>query len=382
MKKPTVAIVRGKFLNKYEMQLYEPLMRSYTLTAFGSLTPFHDHFVFPVVKLPSPMDIPNFPYKMPIVNRLFSDAHVLLGLEEKLRGFDLVHTAETYFYFTRQCLAAKRKGYVKKVIATVYENIPFNNEGIWGRKELKAQARNELDHIIAISQKAKIALMKEGADPRKISVIGHYIDTNLFSPTSQAVKRRADKNRKEITILFVGRLEITKGVYELIRAARLLLSDPALSTYHLTFALVGDGTQKKQLLALERSLGIEESISHRYVSYEEMPRMYQIADIFVAPSIPILTFEEQYCIALLEAQSCGLPIVTTKTGSIPENIGSAGFLVRPKDSIELASAIKRFIRSPQLRLSYAKKARLRAVTVHDIVLGAKKLARLYDEVLS
>ncbi len=52
-----VAIVRGKFLNKYEMQLYEPLFPRFDITAFGSLTPFQDTFAFPTVKLLSPMDL-------------------------------------------------------------------------------------------------------------------------------------------------------------------------------------------------------------------------------------------------------------------------------------------------------------------------------------
>src|SRR3990172_767068 len=95
-----IAIVRGKFLNRYEMQFFEPLVRYFDITAFGSLTPFHDRYAFPVVKLASPMDLPDFPYKMPILNRLFTDAHYLLGLTERLQGFDLVHSAETYFYYT------------------------------------------------------------------------------------------------------------------------------------------------------------------------------------------------------------------------------------------------------------------------------------------
>ena len=126
-----------------------------------------------------PMDLSEFPYKMPVLNRLFIDAHYLWGLEEKLRGFDIVHTAETYFHYTQQCLNAKGKA---KVIATVLENIPFNNEGIWGRKAFKARARRELDHIVALTHKTKEALIAEGADTRKMSVIPHFIDTKRFLP--------------------------------------------------------------------------------------------------------------------------------------------------------------------------------------------------------
>src|SRR5579859_8057230 len=135
--KTKIAIVRGKFLNQYDMQSYEPLAPLYTMTAFGSLTSFHSNFLFPTVKLFSPLDIPDFPYKTSLLNRIFHDAQYLVGLEDSLKGFSIAHSAETYFQFTTQCLDAKKKGYLKKVIVTVWENIPFNNEGIVGRKERK-----------------------------------------------------------------------------------------------------------------------------------------------------------------------------------------------------------------------------------------------------
>jgi len=356
-----VAVVRGKFLNKYEMQFFEPLAGKFDITAFGSLTSFHDTFTFPVIKLPSPMDLPDFPYKMSLLNRLFIDAHYLFGLERKLKGFDLVHTAETYFHYTQQCLNAKKKGYVKKVIATVLENIPFNNEGIWGRRAFKARARRELDHIIALTNKTKAALLLEGADTKKITVIGHFIDTKRFSP----VRRRIHKN---LVILFVGRLEWYKGVFDFIDAATKLRHDSALHAYQLTFRMVGDGREKSR---------IPDWIEKYSVGYRQMPSVYNDADIFIAPSKPTPTYEEQYCTALLEAQACGLPIVTTRSGGIPENIGDAGILVPPGDVSAIAQALKSYILSPKKRLAYGAAARRRAVSVHDARIGAKKLAALY-----
>ena len=360
-----VAIVRGKFLNKYEMQFFEPLVKRFDMTAFGSLTPYHDRFAFPVVKLPSPMDLPDFPYKMPILNRLFVDAHYLAGLEERLRGFDLIHTAETYFHYTQQCLNAKKKGYVKKVIATVLENIPFNNEGIRGRRAFKARSRAELDHIIALTHKTKDALILEGTDPKKITVISHFIDTKRFFPA----KRHADK---KITILFTGRFEREKGVLDFIEAADHLRHDPGLLGYTLTFRMVGDGSLRSS---------IPQWIETLHVSYDDMPCVYRDADIFVAPSKSTPTFEEQYCTALLEAQASGLPIVTTRTGGIPENIGNAGVLVEPGNVTAFAGALAGFIRSPKKRAQYGTRARKRALRVHDIKIGAKKLSDLYISLL-
>jgi len=355
MGKPKIAIVRGKFLNKYEMQMYEPLVRTYDITAFGSLTSYHDSFAFPVVKLPSPMDFPEFPYKMPVLNRLFVDAHYLWGLENKLHDFDIIHTAETYFHYTQQCLDAKRKA---RVVATILENIPFNNEGIRGRRAFKERARRELDHFVALTNKTKDALLTEGADPHKITVISHFVDTKRFVPAPM---------RKTVRIiLFCGRLEEYKGVFDFVEMALRLPNN-------LRFVMVGTGSQKDKL---NRS-GVE----LRSVSYDDMPNMYQEADIFVAPSKPTKTWEEQYSTVLLEAQAAGLPIVTTNTGGIPENVGDAAIVVSPGDVDAITKAVKRFIDEPPLRAAYSKKARERATRVHDIAHGAKKLDLLYQHLL-
>ena len=245
--KPRVAIVRGKFLNRYEMQFFEPLTAWFDITAFGSLHPFHDQFAFPMVKLPSPMDFPEFPYKMPVFNRLFTDAHYLLGLESHLSGFDLVHTAETYYRYTQQCLNAKKQGRVKKVIATVLETIPFHNEGIHGRAEYKERARRELDHLIALSTLTKKTLIEEGTDPKKISVIHHYVDTNVFHPNKNWTKK-LQSSLKNITLLFTGRLEEYKGVLDILSALHVLETDPDLHQFHLHVRFVGEGSLRNILM--------------------------------------------------------------------------------------------------------------------------------------
>lgn len=374
-----IAIVRGKHLNKYEMQFYEPLAKKYHLVGFASLRPFHDKFAFPVIKLPSPMDLPNFPYKMPILNRLLVDAQYLFGLEKHLRGFDIAHCAETYMHFTQQCLNTKKRGYVKKVVATVFENIPFGNEGIWGRKKFKKRAIEELDHIIAISQRSKEALILEGCNPKKITIINQHIDTTVFKPKGGEDKQLA--GGKMVNILFVGRLELYKGVYEVIFAAKKLLSDKDLRDYHLIFTLIGEGGEKKRLLELEKRMGISQRIIHKIVSYEKMPQEYQKADIFVAPSRATRHWQEQFSTVLLEAQASGLPIVTTLSGAIEENVGEAAVKVQPGDFLSLAEAIKKFILNPKLRQEYGKKARERAVKYFDAKLGAKKLEEVYQKVL-
>lgn len=376
--KPKIAIVRGKFLNAYEMQLFETLQGKYDITGFGSLTPYHDKFTFPVVKLPSPMDVPDFPKKMSIINRMFVDAHYLYGLEEKLKGFDIVHSAETYFSYTQQALLAKKKGNVKKVIATVLENIPFNNESIWGRKAFKKNAIENLDHVVALTQRTKETLLLEGANEKKITVISHGINTDVFSPAKD-LEKRLKSDKKNWTILFTGRLEVYKGVYEILYAATLLLRE--LPNYELLFKFVGNGSERQSLQLLAKKLGILKNVEFSDASYANMPEEYKKADLFWAPSKPTATYQEQYCTALLEAQAAGLPIVTTFSGGIPENVADAGIIVGPGDFYSLKEAMKEFILSAKKRLEFSKRARMRAENVHTVKVLSKKLDMLYQSLL-
>lgn len=377
MKHPNVTIVRGKFLNRYEMQAFTPLIRDYRITAYSSLTPLHDQFAFPLIKLPSPMDLPNVPYKMPILNRLMIDAHYLVGLEARLRNADLVHTAETYFHFTQQCLNAKARGWVRKVVATVWETIPHNNEGIWGRAGFKDRARRELDHMLAVTNKAKTALVTEGADPARISVVGASVDTHVFHPGHA---RATDMPR--LRILFCGRLEPEKGVLDLIAAARLLGADPALAHTIVDLHIVGTGSAHGAVLSGTRQLRKNWHSTVESATYDQMPAIYRQADIFVAPSKPIKAWEEQFGMALLEAQASGLPIVTTTSGGIPENTGNSAVLVPPGDIHALTFAIKDYVLHPRKRAAFARRARERAVAIHDVRVGARKLASVYERVLS
>ncbi|HCM81745.1 TPA: hypothetical protein DIS60_00015 [Patescibacteria group bacterium] len=371
-----LAIVRGKFLNKYEMQSFAPLIGKYDITAFGSYTSYHTQFPFSVVSCLSPMDFPEFPWKMQILNRLFVDAQYLFGLEKRLKGFDIIHSAETYYRYTQQCLNAKKKGYVRKVVATVLENIPFNNEGIRGRRRFKKRSREGLDHIIALTNKTKEALILEGTDPKKITVIGHGIDTKKFQPAPNHWTKFARKHQK-IIILFSGRLEQYKGVLDILDAAALLVRDPSIKP-SLQFIFSGKGSAYADMVRKEKEYGIEKCVSHTSVSYDHMPDMYKKADIVVVPSKSTPTWQEQYCTVLLEAQSMGLPIVTTRSGGIPENVGSCALFCQEGDSRSLYEQIKRFILNPGLRIQYGRKARERAVHVHDVAIIALKLDQVYQ----
>lgn len=334
-----IAIVRGAFANPFELQNYEPLVKNNEVVVFGSKNVKEDSISnIPLVKPFSPHDLVGKNRILRgITNRILTDTHFLFGLEEKLRGFDIAHCAETYYGYTQQCLTAKRKAYIKKVVCTVWENIPFNNEGIWGRKEFKKTALKGVDKFIAVTEKAKEALITEGCNPKKITVIPMGVDLEKFKPCKVSPYRV-----RPLKILFVGRLVKEKGIEELQK----------LKLPNVELKIIGGG-----------------------VPYEKMPEVYQNADIFIHPVIGSKTWSEQFGVVLVEAMASGLPIITTNCGSIPEVVGDAAIITK-----NLVADLQKLINDKNLRKSLGKKARLRAETFYDRQQIAQKINQIYESI--
>ncbi len=363
-----VSIVRGAFLNPFELQNYYPLKDKYDLRAISSMHPISEDIEIPLTKTYSLTDLPNFPFKFPILNRLSVDAHYLLGLEQLLKGFDIAHVAETYYHYTIQAINAKKKGYVKKVISTVWEVIPGNNEGIWGRRWFKRQAYAGIDHFLAVTELAKKALLEEGVDEGKISVVPMGVDLKRFKP--RPIFRQSRISLRETNILCVSRLVPEKGIGELAGAFRGLSEKYP----NLKLTIVGDGPLKNYLS------GIKGVIIER-LPYQQIQEEYQRADIFCLPSKTTPDWQEQYGMALVEAMACGLPIVTTRTGAIGEVCGDAAIYAKPADANDLQSKLERLIESESSRAILAEKSRTRAKVRYDCTKTAKAIDTLYRKVL-
>ena len=358
-----ISVIRGAFLNPFELQNYYPLAKRHNVQAVSSLTPISSQIKLPLKKLLSPTDLCEFPYKYSVLNRVFKDAHYLFGLEKVIKGSDIVHVAETYYNYTLQAIKAKRKGLVKKVISTVWEVIPFNNESLSGRRGIKKIARKEIDHFITPTNLAKKALLKEGISAKKITVIPMGIDLDRFKPTTSGSKVKG-----EVTILFIGRLEESKGADNLVKAFIKL----SKSILNLKLNLVGQGT-------LEEKITTYKNISLKTVHYDKIHLEYQKADIFCLPSQNTPTWQEQYGMVLVEAMASGLSILTTDTGAIKEVCESAA--VYTKGSVQaLHDGLKKLVLDHKKRKELAIKARQRAGSRYNSLDTAKKIAKVYKDV--
>ncbi len=371
-----IALVRGKHLNPFETQSYNLLQPEHSITAFGSLSSDPSLFFCPVKRLLSAADITfSNRYAMGLCNRLLVDVHYLFGLEEWLKGFDIAHTADTYYSFTWQCIQAKKKGYVKRVVATAWENIPYSNEGIRGRHRRKQEAIQYIDLFLAVSRGARSALIAEGCNPDKIRIAYPGVDTNRFRPRSllHIQPRGLYVGRHDFHILYVGRLVPEKGIWVLLDAFTTMLP----SYPHLKLRFCGKGSEEGKLRKSLRQRGLEHAVSIEFSSYADLHSVYQWADCCVVPSLETSSWKEQFGMVLIEALASGLPVIAFKSGAIDEILGSAGILCKTSDADDLAHALSRIVTNFNLRQKMVLNARNRAESVFSLQKASSRISEGY-----
>ena len=233
-----------------------------------------------------------------------------------------------------------------------------------------------LHRLLARLTRAVVAVSGEVADNLRryegiddVRVIPNGVDGHRFRPASEgerSARRRAlGLGEGEVVLGTVGRLDPLKDHRLLIEAVTGLEGSWRL-------LVVGDGPLRAELerLVQERSLG------GRVVFLGErrdVPELLRAMDAFVLPSR-----SEGLPMALLEAMACGLPVVATRVGGIPEAVreGEGGLLCDPGDSGGLRDALCRLISDPPLRRRLGRGARVafeRRFSLQRMVEGYERL---------
>lgn len=189
---------------------------------------------------------------------------------------------------------------------------------------------------------------------QNLKIIPMGVDSNRFQKTTEVDDLKKKFNLDGEVILSVGRLIDLKGTDYLIKALpRVLLRFPTAKAL-----IIGTGPRKNHLLNLSKELQIEENMVFiDQIPHTELIKYYSLADVFVLPSITNKKGEtEGFGVVLLEAMACGLPVIGSDIGGIPDIIrkGETGLLIRQKDSQDLADQIIRLLSDESLRKKVIK----------------------------
>lgn len=279
---------------------------------------------------------------------LFSQALITFFYYLLQNKVDLVHihVSERGSVLRKSILALISFAFSKPVIMhthgcefhTFYDNLPKIAQillnKIW----------QNCDRVIVLSKSWKcIYIDKLDLDPNKVIV--EY--NPIVIPNNIVI---GNNNSDKITFLLLGKINQRKGVFDLFQAIA-LLSDSHREKIELIIA--GNGEIKKAI-ALAKKLKIEDLVRFTgWVNHKQRDLLLQETDIFILPS-----YNEGLPMALLEAMSFKLPVITTPVGGIPEIVihGKNGLLVEPGNIPELAKSMQILIDNKSLRLKLGNAA--------------------------
>ncbi len=203
----------------------------------------------------------------------------------------------------------------------------------------------------------------------KLKVLENAVPLNLY----QSMRAEFPK-ALEPTILFAGLLTKNKGIFDLIAIVpELVKKIPSLK---VLLAGTGDVPRIKAIL---QSSHIEGSVQLLgWVDPQQLIELYSQSHLFVLPS-----YYEGLPMVLLEAMACGLPIVGTRVGGIPELIeeGENGILIHPGDRDALLNSLVWLLNDPILREHMALKNVQKIKEKYDIPMYIQKLKNLYRDIL-
>jgi glycosyltransferase involved in cell wall biosynthesis len=277
-------------------------------------------------------------------------------------------------YFRAVMWLARLKG----VRSIVYE---MQNGGVfkatsWRRKLIHARNRvmtAPLVRIIAISDFIKGQLVEGGVPAGKIVVRYLGIDTDRFKPDDAVRKRWAKEfsiGPDEIILSTISYLRPIKSPEIIVQACELL----AQRGVKARLFVGGDGEMLEELKTLSRDLGIADRV-HWLGLVTDPLSLLQASDLFL-----LATVGEAFGLVLAEAMACGVPVVASCAGAIPEVVenGQTGLLVKPRDPCSLADGIESLARDKPRRQKMAREAIARAHANFTLEKAVAETLRIYD----
>jgi len=251
-----------------------------------------------------------------------------------------------------------------KVIFFTWQNIyknylpPFNL--------IEQYVLKRVDGAIAGNHEA-VKILKGKGFAKPIAVIPQI----GIEPKSSMQKETAWFGKNKFTIGFIGRLEKEKGIATLLSAVTDLRID-----YELW--IIGNGSYIKELNKIAaqsedyKKLKIIQGVAHH-----EIPRFLDKLDVLILPSRTTPKWKEQFGRILIEAMACGIPVIGSSSGAIPEVIGDAGLVFDEDSPEELANHLVKIFEDVELRKTLTERGRERVLKNYAASVIAEKTLKFY-----
>jgi len=234
-------------------------------------------------------------------------------------------------------------------------------------------------HLLADSEATKQDLIEAyGVSPGRITVV--------YPGRDESLKRVKDPSAIEVIktrygikgdyILHLGTLHPRKNLLRLVEAFALLQKDLGPRTSDWRLVLAGrKGWLYEPLFRRVAALGLEDGVVFTgYIPQGDLAPLLSGAHCFAFPSL-----YEGFGFPVLEAMTCGTPVICSDTSSLPEVVGDAALLVDPEDSQAWAEALRRLLTNAELRRSLIQRG-YRQVQRFSWPRAAQQVLEVFAEV--
>jgi glycosyltransferase involved in cell wall biosynthesis len=257
---------------------------------------------------------------------------------------------------------------VTRLVCTAHSN----NEG--GKVRMLAyRLTDKMAHEFTnVSKGAVLSFENKKAAPiGRMSITHNGIDTERFR--FKPILRHELRARLDIqhckVFISIGRFNEAKDYPNLLDAFSKVISCHA----NLHLLIVGDGELRSKIQHKIQELSLEESVSLLGVR-RDIPELLSAADVFVLPSS-----WEGFGLVVAEAMACERVVIATDSGGVAEVLGDSGFLIPPRDSTALASAMQAALNlSSDMASKFGLSARQRVVENFSLDSAVERWLKIYE----
>ena len=245
-----------------------------------------------------------------------------------------------------------RPGYAYKLSQRITSKLilHLHNDLLNKNSKQHDEILNCLHKVLTVSDyiNSRVRSIKE---TEKVRTIHNGISVQSFSPRTQNCIHREDLRllQNDFILLFSGRINKDKGISELIEAMQRLKEYPDIKLLILGSSFFGDTIKDNNYISKLKQKA--ETINNRicftgFIPYSILPQYLWISDVAIVPSV----WEEPFGNTVVEAMAAGLPLITTRSGGIPEICEGVAIIVEREQIVEnLASAILDLYNHPEKR---------------------------------
>jgi N-acetyl-alpha-D-glucosaminyl L-malate synthase BshA len=231
----------------------------------------------------------------------------------------------------------------------------------------------ESDGVTTVSRFLREKTLTNYNIQKEIEVIYNFIDIDKFKPNKSVEFRKHIAANNEKILVHTSNFRVVKRVIDTIK-----ILDKVKKEIPAKLLLVGDGPDRSECERLTRELNLQKDVIF-LGKQDGLTEILNAADLFLMPSQ-----SESFGLSALEAMACGIPVVSSSVGGLPElNIhNETGYIAEIGDTERMAKyAIELFTNEKRYN-SFSKNARDRAVKNFDKNLIVPKYVEYYEKVLN